>query len=109
MMSTPGRNFKDIYAQAVTEAMSILGEGTSLVTGYLERRYSINLADTADNPKVLSEALDAAIDGGARVVQRRILRLLYEKMGVAFPSAVMTVDFDSKVSQARKDYENSVQ
>ena len=96
--------FKEIYAQAVEQGMSILGEGTSLVTSYLERRYSITLADTSDNPKILSEALDAAIDGGARVVQRRILRLLYESMGIKQPPNIMSASFEEKVSQARKAY-----
>lgn len=102
-------NFKEIYAQAVTEAMSILGEGTSLVTGYIERKYGIDLASTADNPRILSEALDAAIDGGARVIQRRILRLLYDKMNIKVPSTMMmTVDFEGKISQAKKDFAESI-
>ena len=101
------RQFKEIYAEAVEEGMSILGEGTSLVTSHIERKYSISLVDTADNPKILSEALDAAIDGGARVVQRRILRLLYEKMSVKLPPNMMTVSFDVKIIQAKRDYDNA--
>src|SRR5712692_775984 len=73
-------NFRKIYAEAVREAMSILGEGTAVITTHLEQKYSINLADTADNPKALSEALEFSLIGGKRVIQRRILRLLYEKI-----------------------------
>jgi hypothetical protein len=102
--------FKEIYAQAVNEAMSILGEGASLVTSYLERKYSISLDDTADNPKLLSDALDSAIDGGARIVQRRILRLLYEKMNLKLPSIMlMTVNFEDKIFQAKEGYAKRVQ
>ena len=103
------KDFNKIYAEAVAEGLSILGEGTSLVTGHLERKYSVKLTDTAESPKILTEALDAAIDGGARVVQRRILRLIYEKMNIPLPSAsFMTVDFEAKIAQARKDYEGPV-
>ncbi len=102
--------FQEIYAQAVDEAISILGEGAALVTSHLERKYSINLQDTADNPKLLSDALDSAIDGGARIVQRRILRLLYEKMNLKVPSLMlMTVNFEEKIFQARKAYSNQAQ
>jgi hypothetical protein len=31
--------------------------------------YIYDLTDTEDNPKVLSDALEAVIDGGSRVVQ----------------------------------------
>jgi len=105
--SIRANNFKNIYSEAVSEGMSILGESASLVTSFLERKYSISLSDTDDNPKILAEALGSAIDGGARVVERRILRLLYEKMNMKLPSVMlMTVNFEEKVNQARQDYYN---
>lgn len=94
-------DFDKIYAEVVSEAMSVLGEGTSLIVSYLEQKYSITLAETADNPKALSEALDAALDESRRVIQRRILRLLYERINTKFPS-YMTIDFEERISQAKK-------
>ena len=105
MSKSTKKSFKEIYSIAVQEGMSILGEGTALITSHIERKYSISPAETFDNPKILSEALDDTIDGGARVVQRRILRLLYEKMSIKQPSSFMTTNFEDKVAQARKDYE----
>lgn len=100
------QNFASVYAEAVTEALSILGDKVAaVVSNYLDEKYSMHLTQTADNPKALSDALDIAIDGGKRVVERRILRLLYQKIGLPAPSA-MTVDFEDKVYQARKDFEN---
>lgn len=96
--------FDKIYAEVVAEAMSVLGEGTFLITNYLEQKYSITLADTADNPKALSEALCAALGGSMKVIQRRILRLLYERMSLRFPS-YMTINFEEKIIEARKTYE----
>jgi len=97
-------NFVKIYGEVVTEAMQVLGAGTSVITNYLEQKYSIKLADTADNPKALSEALNAALDGSMRILQRRILRLLYERINIKFPSS-MTIDFEEKIIQARKAFE----
>jgi hypothetical protein len=97
-------DFGKIYAEVVTEAMSVLGEGTTLITNYLEQKYSITLADTADSPKALSEALGAALDGSMRIIQRRILRLLYERINIKFPSS-MTIDFEERIIQVRKAYE----
>lgn len=83
--------------------ISVLGEGTSLITNYLEQKYSITLSETADNPKALSEALGAALDGSMKVIQRRILRLLYERINLKFPS-YMTIDFVERINEVRKAY-----
>jgi hypothetical protein len=72
---TKSNSFKSIYAHAVNEAMSVLGEGNETITTFLEKKYSISLADTADTPAALSEALESAIDGGRRIIERRIIRL----------------------------------
>lgn len=98
-------NFKQAYEQAVTQALSILGKEISLViTSYINDKYSVCIIDTADNPKTLSDALYAVIDGGTRIVQRRILRLLYNMIGIELPFA-MTTDFEDKVLIAKKEYE----
>jgi hypothetical protein len=99
-----GADFDRMYAEVVAEAMSALGEGTSVITNYLEQKYSISLADTADNPQALSEALGSALDGGARIIQRRILRLLYERMNIKNP-LYMTIDFEKRILEVRKMYE----
>jgi hypothetical protein len=97
--------FKDAYEQAVMEALSVLGKQISVViTSYIEDKYSIRLNDTADNPKALSDALSATIDGGARIVQRRILRSLYNRIGIELPFA-MTINFEDKILKAKKEYE----
>ncbi len=76
-MTTTENKFKEVYKQAVEEALSILGKNVSvIINSYILEKYSIRLTDTGDNPKLLSDALEAVIDGGSRIVQRRILRLL---------------------------------
>ena len=99
-------DFRSVYARPVNEAMSVLGEGNDSITLFLERKYSINLADTADTPRALSEALESAIDGGRRIIERRIIRLLYEAMNKKSPQA-MTLDFEKLVTEAKREYEQS--
>jgi hypothetical protein len=99
--------FMRIYSQAVKEAMSILGESAILVTNYLEEKYSITLEETANEPQKLTEALDAAIDGGARIVQRRILRLIYERLDLKPPTLWMMTDFEGKLQELERHYKHS--
>lgn len=103
-MTEKTNNFKSVYAKAVNEAMSTLGEGSQSITTFLEKKYAITLADTADSPRALSEALETAIDGGRRVIERRIVRLLYESIDKKAPQA-MTLDFEKLVEDARKQFE----
>jgi hypothetical protein len=97
--------FNEAYEQAVVQALSILGKELSVViTSYIKDRYSVSLSDTAENPQALSNALYAVIDGGTRIIQRRILRLLYKKIGIDLPFAI-TSNFEDKVLNAKKEYE----
>jgi hypothetical protein len=98
-------SFKEMYNQAVMEGLSILGKHVSaVIISYIKKKYSIRLSDTSDNIKALSDALDATISGGTRIVQRRILRSLYNRIGVELPFA-MTVDFEDKILKAKTEYE----
>jgi hypothetical protein len=97
--------FNEAYEQAVVQALSILGKDLSVViTSYIKDRYSVSLSDTAENPQALSNALYAVIDGGTRIIQRRILRLLYKRIGIDLPFAI-TSNFEDKVLIAKKEYE----
>ena len=76
-------SFEDAYAQAVTEGIKILGPVVSkIVTDYIESKYSVHLTRTADNPSALDEALEHVIDGGRIIVERKIIRILSEKLGL---------------------------
>lgn len=98
------REFEKAYAEAVEEAMLMLGEGAHLITDYLEQKYAIRLAETSDNPKALSEALNAALDESRRVIERKILRLLYARLNMKLQWSI-NMDFEGKIRQAREMYE----
>jgi hypothetical protein len=77
---------------------------SKIVTDYLEQKYSIRIDMTADNPSLLDEALDKAIDGGRLIVERRIIRLLFEKSEIEDTlSSNDSSGFAQKVLAARKN------
>jgi hypothetical protein len=104
-------SFEEAFAQATNESIKILGNVVSkIVIDYLERKYSIHLTNTANNPSVLDEALDHAIDGGRTIVERRLINILYEKLGLEPHSSETntgntdTSSFEQRVNDARRRY-----
>ena len=55
---------------------------SKIVTDYIESKYFVHLTETADKPSALDEALEHAINGGRLIVERRIIRILTEKLGL---------------------------
>lgn len=104
-------SFEEAYAQATKEAIKILGDVVSkIVTDYLERKYSIHLTKTPNNSSALDEALEHAIDGGRTIVERRLMNILYEKLGLE-PSSyetntgnMDTAPFEQRVNEAGRRY-----
>lgn len=105
LTKTNNNSFKEAYKQAVEEGLSILGKNVSAVISlYILEKYSVRLTDTEDNPKALSDALESVIDGGSRIVKRRILRVLYNRIGIELPFA-MTINFEDRLLATKKKYE----
>lgn len=103
-------SFEEAYSEAVKDALKILGNHVSkIVTDYVEQKYSIRIGMTADNPSVLDEALDKTIDGGRLIVERRLIRLLFEKLGMEDTiSRNDSSGFGQKVLAARKKYDQDL-
>jgi hypothetical protein len=71
----------------------------------LEQKHLIKIGETSVNPKALDEALDRAIDGGRFIIERRIIRLLYEKLGIKDSISDSSVNFEKKILDAQQKYE----
>lgn len=105
-------SFEEAFAQASSEALKILGDVVSkIVTDYLETKYSIHVTKAQNNPAVLDEALEHAIDGGRTIVERKLINLLYEKLGLDRPLTTNQgnsnlFSFEEKVNEARRRYSN---
>jgi len=105
-------SFEEAFAQASSEALKTLGEVVSkIVTDYLETKYSIHVTKAQNNPVALDEALEHAIDGGRTIVERKLINLLYEKLGLDRPLTTNQGNsnlssFEEKVNEARRRYSN---
>ena len=101
-------SFEEAYAQAMNEAILLLGDVVSrIVTDYIQNKYSIQITKTADNPAALDEALKHAIDGGKIIIERRLVKLLYQKLGLQLNSEKTTSEnFVQRIETARKLYKN---
>ena len=100
--------FEEALAVAVNEAMKVLGKQVSaVVTNHLREKYSISPELMSNNPEALGEALEQALDDGSRIVERKILRTLYEKVGSTTPSSASWTmsDFNEKILEVKKLYE----
>jgi hypothetical protein len=99
-------SFEDAYAHAVTDGIKILGPVVSkIVTDYIESKYSIQLAKTANKPSALDEALEHAIGGGRIIVERRIIRILKEKLGLN-EKLTSVESFEKRVQDTKQKFIN---
>jgi hypothetical protein len=95
--------FEQAYSNAVKEGMLILGEDVSkIVQDYIEEKYSIVIENTSQDPKALSEALHFAIDGGKRIIERRIIRVLSKKLDIGYHSAEL-INFEKQIKDMREE------
>ena len=98
--------FQKAYATAVNKSMEILGDQVSkIVQDYIEDKYSIQLENTCNNPSALSEALHFAIDGGKRIIERRIIRLLSQTLKLDYHASVL-INFEKQINDMRKNSED---
>ncbi len=97
--------FQKAYSNAVNQSMEILGDRVSkIVQDYIEDKYSIQLENTYNNPSALSEALHFAIDGGKRIIERRIIRLLSKTLKLDYHASVL-INFEKQINDMRKNNE----
>ena len=98
-------SFQKAYTNAVNEAMEILGEGVSkIVRDYIEDKYFIRLENTCNNPSALTEALNFAIDGGKRIIERRIIRVLSKNFKFDYHASEL-INFEKQINDMRKSIE----
>jgi len=98
--------FENAYSSAVKEGMKILGDDVSkIVQDYIEDKYSFQIENTSQDPKSLSEALQFAIDGGKRIIERRIIRILSKKIEIEYHSAEL-INFEKQIKEMRKSFED---
>ena len=94
--------FEEAYSSAVKEGMLILGDNVSkIVQDYIEEKYSFLIEHTSQDPKALAEALYFAINGGKRIIERRIIRLLSKKLDIDYHSSEL-INFEKQIKDMRE-------
>jgi hypothetical protein len=102
------KEFVKLYGESINEALLVLGPHIAgIINIYVNEKYSIQLTDTYNNPQELTNTLRYIIDGGTRVIQRRILRILYEKMEIE-PKFVISSNFEERILEAKKIFEEKI-
>lgn len=99
-------SFLEIYEQAIIESLLIFGHHfAGIISLHLKEKYSITrIGDTISNPKILSDAMESLMDDSAKVIQRRILRLIYQEIGIKFPF-YFTINFEDEILNAKKEFD----
>ena len=101
------KRFENLYDESIDEALSVLGPHIAkLIKFYVNEKYSVKLNDTYRDPQALTEALKSIIGGATRVIQRRMLRILYGKIGIE-PHFVITENFEKKILEAKEIFEKN--
>lgn len=101
--------FKELYQQAVIESIEILGKQVSeVVINFLEEKHSIRLEETAYNPEVFHEVLEDAINGGSRIVERKIIKTLNKKLKISNNvNEIHSFNYADNISRLKRLYVES--
>ncbi len=101
--------FEEALARSLNEAMKVFGKHVSdVVIRHIQAEYPTQAELLGSNPSVLSDALNAALDSGARIVERRILRSLYKMTGMPIPdTGSPNEDFHQKFVEARELFQRT--
>ncbi len=104
--SNNNSSFIEIYEQVVIDSLLVFGHHIPrIICMFLREKYSLTrIGYTATKPKILLDALELILNGSAKIAQRRILRLLYNRIGIE-QSFDSTINFEEKILKALKEFE----
>ena len=99
-------SFNRAYLSSVDYGFQALGsQVSSVVINYMDRKYGVRLAETAEKPELLSEALDRVLGFGALLIKRRILKNLRAQLPPSGESPIESSsgqDFPASVREIRR-------
>ena len=79
-------SFEEVLLEAIDEEVSLLGESAKqAVYFYLEKNYKISKRDIPFRIEGFTEAMENIFGVGAKVLEIRIMKNLFSKMGYLFP------------------------
>jgi len=109
--------FNRLLIEAVDEALSSLGySAKKTIYYYLEKRYSITLADIPDKTAEFTTAIEKLLGPGAKIIQIRIMEELFQKVkkckkvkSFEYSSAKKGITFTEYIATLHKHYCNGAE
>jgi hypothetical protein len=103
------QQFGEILLESIDDSLQILGEEPKkAVYQYLSTIKSLEKKDIPDRLEDFQSGLKSALGGAARVVERLILRKLFQKIGSTFKES-SEYEFAEHVYEARRRFEGTKQ
>jgi hypothetical protein len=104
-MSDRYQSFSELLLECIDEGLSILGrEPCEAVYQFLRTIGSLQREDIPDHIPDFASGLKRALGGASRVIERIILRKLFEKTGSSFRE-IPDTDFNEYVLDAKRRFE----
>ncbi len=104
-MSGRSLSFPQILLESIDEGLSVLGnEPREAVYQFLRTICSLPREDIPDHVPEFAAGLKRALGGASKVIERLILRRLFEKTGSSFRD-VPDTDFNEYVLDAKRRFE----
>jgi hypothetical protein len=97
-------SFEEVLLAAIDECLSWLGESEKqAIYFYLEKRYMISKQDIPFRIEDFAEAIENIFGTGAKLLEIRIMKCLFSKMGYLFPyfHAQEGLEFTKYIEAAR--------
>ncbi len=109
LSSSKTQQFGEVLLESIDDSLQILGEEPkNAVYQYLSTIQSLEKNDIPDRLEDFQSGLKSALGGAARVVERLILRKLFQKIGSTFKET-SEYEFAEHVNEARRRFEGSKQ
>jgi hypothetical protein len=103
------QEFGEVLLESIDDSLLILGEEPkNAVYQYLSTIQSLEKKDIPDHLEDFQSGLKSALGGAARVVERLILRKLFQKIGSTFKES-SEYEFAEHVNEARRRFEGTRQ
>ncbi len=104
-MSTRNQSFAQVLLESIDESLSVLGDEPSVaVYHYLSTICSLPKNEIPDRIQEFDAGISKALGAASKVIERMILRKLYEKLSFVFRES-QGLDFADYVDEAKRRYE----
>jgi len=102
-------NFEEYLLAAIDEAFNSIGEDCKqTIYHHLEKKYKLNKNDIPDRIEDFSESIECIFGLGAKVLEMRIMKNLYQKIECPFPYLFNkeSLDFVNYIKSARNIFDS---